>query len=248
MKIDRASKQGQYQFPVWVSALCPTELGRAGLFAAGRAMKVRQSVKKMCRFCKIVKRKGVVRVVCKDNPKHKQRQKGFHTTAAAAAAEPAAPLEHWHASGGTCSACAAEEAGGHADAALALPRQGQRSAGAGAPAGLWSPGLLAMARSAGVLAPAARQPRRGLSQLIDIKPSEEICAYPRPPTPFCCSSLRSHLELAGARSSAAVTDARFAAQTRALLSGESCAARGAGRRQLAGSARARACCRTHRAS
>jgi large subunit ribosomal protein L36 len=208
-----------------MDCLCPTELGRAGLFAAGRAMKVRQSVKKMCRFCKIVKRKGVVRVVCKDNPKHKQRQKGFHTTAAAAAAEPAAPLEHWHASGGTCSACAAE-----------------------APAGLWSPGLFAMARSAGVLAPAARQPRRGLSQLIDIKPSEEICAYPRPPTPFCCSSLRSHLELAGARSSAAVTDARFAAQTRALLSGESCAARGAGRRQLAGSARARACCRTHRAS
>ncbi len=36
-------------------------------------MKVRTSVKKMCDHCKIVKRKGVVRVICK-NPKHKQRQ------------------------------------------------------------------------------------------------------------------------------------------------------------------------------
>ncbi|MEE9591715.1 MAG: 50S ribosomal protein L36 [Thermodesulfobacteriota bacterium] len=36
-------------------------------------MKVRSSVKKICVKCKIVKRKGVVRVVC-DNPKHKQRQ------------------------------------------------------------------------------------------------------------------------------------------------------------------------------
>ncbi len=36
-------------------------------------MKVRASVKKMCVHCKIIKRKGVVRVICK-NPKHKQRQ------------------------------------------------------------------------------------------------------------------------------------------------------------------------------
>ncbi|MBK8911495.1 MAG: 50S ribosomal protein L36 [Chlorobi bacterium] len=37
-------------------------------------MKVRASVKKICDNCKIVKRKGVVRVICKKNPKHKQRQ------------------------------------------------------------------------------------------------------------------------------------------------------------------------------
>lgn len=37
-------------------------------------MKVRASVKKMCDSCKIVKRKGVVRVICKKTPKHKQRQ------------------------------------------------------------------------------------------------------------------------------------------------------------------------------
>ena len=36
-------------------------------------MKVRASVKKMCRNCKIVKRSGVVRVICAE-PRHKQRQ------------------------------------------------------------------------------------------------------------------------------------------------------------------------------
>jgi len=36
-------------------------------------MKVRASVKKICRNCKIVKRKGVIRVICADT-RHKQRQ------------------------------------------------------------------------------------------------------------------------------------------------------------------------------
>jgi len=36
-------------------------------------MKVRASVKKMCMNCKVIRRKGVVRVTC-TNPKHKQRQ------------------------------------------------------------------------------------------------------------------------------------------------------------------------------
>lgn len=36
-------------------------------------MKVRPSVKPMCPKCKIVKRNGVLKVIC-DNPKHKQRQ------------------------------------------------------------------------------------------------------------------------------------------------------------------------------
>ncbi|OYY53617.1 MAG: 50S ribosomal protein L36 [Polaromonas sp. 35-63-240] len=31
------------------------------------------SVKKICRNCKIIRRKGVVRVICTD-PRHKQRQ------------------------------------------------------------------------------------------------------------------------------------------------------------------------------
>ena len=36
-------------------------------------MKTRPSVKKMCKNCKIIKRHGVVRVIC-IIPKHKQRQ------------------------------------------------------------------------------------------------------------------------------------------------------------------------------
>ncbi|KAI7753081.1 hypothetical protein M8C21_014984 [Ambrosia artemisiifolia] len=37
-------------------------------------MKVRSSVKKMCEFCRTVKRRGRVFVLCSANPKHKQRQ------------------------------------------------------------------------------------------------------------------------------------------------------------------------------
>ncbi|URE08064.1 ribosomal protein [Musa troglodytarum] len=37
-------------------------------------MKVRSSVKKLCEFCRTVKRRGRVYVLCTANPKHKQRQ------------------------------------------------------------------------------------------------------------------------------------------------------------------------------
>ncbi len=36
-------------------------------------MKLRESVKKICKDCKIIKRNGVIRVICKE-PRHKQRQ------------------------------------------------------------------------------------------------------------------------------------------------------------------------------
>jgi large subunit ribosomal protein L36 len=36
-------------------------------------MKVQASVKKICRNCRVIRRKGAVRVICK-NPRHKQRQ------------------------------------------------------------------------------------------------------------------------------------------------------------------------------
>jgi large subunit ribosomal protein L36 len=36
-------------------------------------MKVRASVRRICDKCKVIKRSGVVRVIC-TNPKHKQRQ------------------------------------------------------------------------------------------------------------------------------------------------------------------------------
>ena len=47
---------------------CPLTLEREV-----QKMKVRPSVKKICDKCKVIKRKGVIRVIC-ENPKHKQRQ------------------------------------------------------------------------------------------------------------------------------------------------------------------------------
>jgi large subunit ribosomal protein L36 len=38
-----------------------------------QAMKVRASVKRICDKCKVVRRQGVVRIIC-TNQKHKQRQ------------------------------------------------------------------------------------------------------------------------------------------------------------------------------
>jgi large subunit ribosomal protein L36 len=37
-------------------------------------MKVRASVKPICEHCKVIRRAGVVRIICKKNPRHKQRQ------------------------------------------------------------------------------------------------------------------------------------------------------------------------------
>ena len=37
-------------------------------------MKVRASVKRLCAYCKVVKRRGIVFIQCKANAKHKQRQ------------------------------------------------------------------------------------------------------------------------------------------------------------------------------
>lgn len=37
-------------------------------------MKVRASVKPICRNCQVVRRQWIVRIICKADPKHKQRQ------------------------------------------------------------------------------------------------------------------------------------------------------------------------------
>jgi large subunit ribosomal protein L36 len=50
-----------------------SEGSRKGVNKSGEVMKVRASVKKICDKCKIIHRKGVVRVICV-NTKHKQRQ------------------------------------------------------------------------------------------------------------------------------------------------------------------------------
>jgi large subunit ribosomal protein L36 len=48
--------------------------GQRESFALGvLIMKVRASVKKICDKCKVIRRRGVVRVIC-ENPRHKQRQ------------------------------------------------------------------------------------------------------------------------------------------------------------------------------
>lgn len=49
-------------------------------------MKVRSSVKRLCEFCRVARRRGKLFIVCSKNPKHKQRQL-LSTDAAAAAAE-----------------------------------------------------------------------------------------------------------------------------------------------------------------
>jgi large subunit ribosomal protein L36 len=36
-------------------------------------MKVRSSVRRICEKCRVVRRKGVIRIIC-SNPRHKQRQ------------------------------------------------------------------------------------------------------------------------------------------------------------------------------
>jgi large subunit ribosomal protein L36 len=54
--------------------LTPCFLPKAWSVAAtSLSMKVRASVRRMCEKCKIVRRRGVVFVVCAD-PRHKQRQ------------------------------------------------------------------------------------------------------------------------------------------------------------------------------
>jgi large subunit ribosomal protein L36 len=37
-------------------------------------MKVRTSVRRICAQCKVVRRRGVLRVICTADPNHKQRQ------------------------------------------------------------------------------------------------------------------------------------------------------------------------------
>jgi large subunit ribosomal protein L36 len=37
-------------------------------------MKVRTSVRRICAQCKVVRRRGVLRVICNADPNHKQRQ------------------------------------------------------------------------------------------------------------------------------------------------------------------------------
>jgi len=52
---------------------CPEVGSPIGTNEYGAAMKVKASVKRRCEKCKVIRRQGVVRVIC-SNPRHKQRQ------------------------------------------------------------------------------------------------------------------------------------------------------------------------------
>lgn len=45
-----------------------------GILTRGFIMKVQASVKKICGSCKVIRRNGVIRVICSAEPRHKQRQ------------------------------------------------------------------------------------------------------------------------------------------------------------------------------
>jgi large subunit ribosomal protein L36 len=46
----------------------------AGEDSEKEIMKVQPSVKRICDHCKVIRRHGRVMVICKANPRHKQRQ------------------------------------------------------------------------------------------------------------------------------------------------------------------------------
>jgi large subunit ribosomal protein L36 len=67
------SQLPNYKFTQFEEELKPGTTAGGSDIKESRDMKVRASVKKICDKCKIVHRKGVVRVIC-ENSKHKQRQ------------------------------------------------------------------------------------------------------------------------------------------------------------------------------
>jgi ribosomal protein L36 len=64
-------------------------------------MKVKKAVRRLCEHCFVARRRGKLFIVCKKNPKHKQRQL-FHTNAAAGSSTAAADLAAVRSS---CDAC-----------------------------------------------------------------------------------------------------------------------------------------------
>lgn len=71
-RANRVDEWGQQliEIPKEFQSGCP---GSKALFG-GLKMKVRASVKRICNKCKVIKRKGVIRVICDASAKHKQRQ------------------------------------------------------------------------------------------------------------------------------------------------------------------------------
>lgn len=73
-KYQKKSKNACAEEKVMLKYILATSMQAVWLMAKGGSdMKVRSSVKPICEKCKIIKRKGSIRVIC-ENPKHKQRQ------------------------------------------------------------------------------------------------------------------------------------------------------------------------------
>ena len=60
-------------YSLWLGECLRSRSQATSAVVTSLSMKVRASVRRMCEKCKIVRRRGVVFVVCAD-PRHKQRQ------------------------------------------------------------------------------------------------------------------------------------------------------------------------------
>ena len=59
---------------IWLKGELYLERSNLNIKLIKSTMKVRASVKPMCDKCSVVKRKWILKVICKVNPKHKQTQ------------------------------------------------------------------------------------------------------------------------------------------------------------------------------
>jgi len=59
---------------VYFHQMLKTPRGWPAVDAEEKIMKVHASVKPRCEYCRVIKRKGVIRVICSRQPRHKQRQ------------------------------------------------------------------------------------------------------------------------------------------------------------------------------
>ena len=74
-EINNFSEFNKISFEILLKFYAFSNIMKFGLFSERRnfTMKVRSSVKPMCEKCKVIRRKGKIRIIC-ENPKHKQVQ------------------------------------------------------------------------------------------------------------------------------------------------------------------------------
>lgn len=102
----KSSARGTYTHPLYSASTGPSlPLSLWLLLIEVLLMKVKKAVKRICEHCFSTRRRGKLFIICKKNPRHKQRQL-YHTTASAAvAADPAAAATAALRSSSSCDAC-----------------------------------------------------------------------------------------------------------------------------------------------